>query len=290
MAMRETQTQFREKYIMLIDQNGTLGLCYSNKYIETYLRDNLTDAEKEQIREPKRNFLTLYEKPLAVLNITGWGRTPQRHVVVYCNLALAEDMEKYSVKHLREQATKALQEQTAKLKKMHAEPTMPSKALPILTREEMVPYKHMRNLAELPLRSIHTVIAIGDIEHYGQKKLVVKLDDGINYKAGDHLEEQKEHVVDGCRIIITKILANNSTRRKFAVCKVVQREDWAGVFDYEKVPLLPANKKRKVFKVLDVKPVEHKGQKRKLVLTEDGTVYKVKRSKLENSVKAGQYV
>ena len=60
---------------MLIDQNGTLGLCYSNKYIETYLRDNLTDAEKEQIREPKRNFLILYEKPLAVLNITGWGRT-----------------------------------------------------------------------------------------------------------------------------------------------------------------------------------------------------------------------
>ena len=64
-------------------------------------------------------------------------------------------MEKYSVKHLREQATKALQEQTAKLKKMHAEPTMPSKALPILTREEMVPYKHMRNLAELPLRSTY---------------------------------------------------------------------------------------------------------------------------------------
>lgn len=36
MAMRETQTQYGEKYIMLIDQNGTLGLCYSNKYIETY--------------------------------------------------------------------------------------------------------------------------------------------------------------------------------------------------------------------------------------------------------------
>ena len=58
----------------------------------------------------------------------------------------------------------------------------------------------------------------------------------------------------------------------------------------KKVPLLPASNKRKVFKVLDVKPVEHKGQKRKLVLTEDGIVYKVKRSKLENNVKAGQYV
>ena len=37
-----------------------------------------------------------------------------------------------------------------------------------------------------------------------------------------------------------------------------------------------------------VKSVEHKGQKRKLLLAEDGTVYKVKRSKMENNVEAGQ--
>ena len=54
--------------------------------------------------------------------------------------------------------------------------------------------------------------------------------------------------------------------------------------------LLPANKKKDVLKVLDAKSVEHKGQKRKLLLAEDGTVYKVKRSKMENSVEAGQYV
>jgi hypothetical protein len=70
----------------------------------------------------------------------------------------------------------------------------------------------------------------------------------------------------------------------------VQRGDWSGLLDDEKVRLLPANKKCKVFKVLDFKPKERKGQKRKLVLTEDGTVYKVKRSELENNVKAGQYV
>ena len=43
------------------------------------------------------------------------------------------------------------------------------------------------------------------------------------------------------------------------------------VRDYEKVPLLPASNERNVLKVLDVKRVEHKGQKRKLLLTEDGT-------------------
>ena len=56
------------------------------------------------------------------------------------------------------------------------------------------------------------------------------------------------------------------------------------------MPLLPTNKKRNAVKVLDVKSVEHKGQKRKLLLAEDGKVYKVKRSRMENNVEAGQYV
>ena len=54
--------------------------------------------------------------------------------------------------------------------------------------------------------------------------------------------------------------------------------------------ILSNNIKRKAIKVLDVKPIEHKGQKRKPVLAEDGNVYKVKRSKPENTVKGGQYV
>ena len=35
---------------------------------------------------------------------------------------------------------------------------------------------------------------------------------------------------------------------------------------------------------------EHKGHKRKLLLVEDGTIYEVKRSKLENTVEFEQYV
>ena len=92
-----------------------------------------------------------------------------------------------------------------------------------------------------------------------------------------------------CKIVISKTNLS-PTRKKFAVCKVVQKGDWTGLLDYEKVPLLPANKKRNAVKVLDVKSVEHKGRKCKLLLAEDGTVYKVKRSKLENIVEAGQYV
>ena len=63
--------------------------------------------------------------------------------------------------------------------------------------------------------------------------------------------------------------------------------DWAGVLNYEKVQLLPAEGKRSTLEVVDVQSV---GKKRKLLLTEDGSVFKVKRSKLEDTVEAGQII
>ena len=57
------------------DLNGTLRLCYSNKEIERHMRESLTKEQKEKIRDAKRNYLPLFEKPLAVLNITGWVRS-----------------------------------------------------------------------------------------------------------------------------------------------------------------------------------------------------------------------
>ena len=78
---------------------------------------------------------------------------------------------------------------------------------------------------------------------------------------------------------MNKVRVNNSTKREFAIRKVIQKGDWAGVLEDENVPLLPASNQRSVLKALDAKPVEHKGQKRKLLLAEDGTFYKVKRSR-----------
>ena len=96
--------------ILTTDQNGTLGLRYSNKEMGRYMQENLTEEQKQKVRDPKCNYLTLFGKPLAVLNITGWGRTPQRQVIVYCNLTLAAEMEKDSIKSLREKVTTKLQQ------------------------------------------------------------------------------------------------------------------------------------------------------------------------------------
>ena len=64
----------------------------------------------------------------------------------------------------------------------------------------MVSYKHMQNLAELPLGSTWVTARITDKE-----KFVVKLGDGLLYQAGDNLQQQKEQLADMCNILIYKI-------------------------------------------------------------------------------------
>ena len=55
------ETQFGQKYIMLltIDLNETLGLCYLTKK-HARKPENLTEDQKEKIRDPMRNYLTLF--------------------------------------------------------------------------------------------------------------------------------------------------------------------------------------------------------------------------------------
>ena len=103
-------------------------------------------------------------------------------------------MEEHCIKRLREEVTKKMREEQAMLKMAFPESVTSSHALLTLTREEMVPYKHMPNLAELAMGLTHTVTATGQIQHHGQEKLVVKLEEGTIYQAGDYLEQQKEQL------------------------------------------------------------------------------------------------
>ena len=65
----------------------------------------------------------------------------------------------------------------------------------------------------------------------------------------------------------------------------MQQGDWSGLVYYKQVPMLSA--KNKDAKVLDEKTATHNSQKCKLVLLEDGNVYKIKKSKLADNVKPG---
>ena len=134
------------------------------------------------------------------------------HVVVYCNLRLTQEMEKYSIKTVQKELALEMQEENIKLGNAVAEYCQSSNVMPIIPREDMVPYKHH-------LLSIHTVKVFGFSEHYGQQKPVVKLEDGGLYQAGENLEEQEEQLTGDCRIVILKLNLCVSTRRKYAICK-----------------------------------------------------------------------
>ena len=60
----------------------------------------------------------------------------------------------------------------------------------------------------------------------------------MSYQAGEFLETCKDNLLNGCKIIIEKCRVDSS-KRKYVVCKKVEKGDWSGFVDYN-----PANKKR----------------------------------------------
>lgn len=200
MAMKEYRTRFGDKFIMLIDVEGELKLCYSNKCVEDKVNRELASASREKIRDPQRGYLTLYNKPLAILTITGWGRTDQRHIIVYCSLALSDVVTDDCIPSLKQTVEHEIDICHEKLTTVQDDTSTALPNIPI-----MVPFKHFPSLSELPVGTCREIIASGYASHYGQNRLVVKLADDNLYQAGEYLEECKDALFSGCKIVIEKI-------------------------------------------------------------------------------------
>ena len=267
MALKKVTTRYGDKFIMILEIDGSLKVCYTNKYLEERIRERLRDKTLVYIRDPQRGFITLYNKRLATLTIKGWGQTDQRNVIVYCSLTRTTTAKNDSLTIQRENVLQDIKNTEEKLKEVT---TYSVEQLPAIT--VWVPYKALNNLTELPVGSVHVVTGLGYANHYGQDKLVVQLDNGTTYQAGEFLKAFKDRLLIGCKIMIER-LRLDKVRRKSAICKIVQKGDWSGLVDYKHVPMLSS--KNKDTKVLDVKTVTHNSQKRKLVILEYGTVYKI---------------
>ena len=105
------------------------------------------------------------------------------------------------------------------------------------------------------------------------------------YQAGEDLEKKVATLKRDCIVKIEKKRLNLSRRTKYAICTVYSAGDWTAFIDYEKTPMLTNHDGSTC--VVDVKSIDVKGKKRKLLLTDEGVVYKLKRSKLEDNVKPG---
>ena len=56
----------------------------------------------------------------------------------------------------------------------------------------------------------------------------------MSYQAGEFLETCKDRLVNGCKIIVEKCRVDSS-KRKYVVCKIVEKGDWSGYVDYKSV-------------------------------------------------------
>ena len=99
------------------------------------------------------------------------------------------------------------------------------------------------------------------------------------------MENKVEKLKFNCLIKIEKIRANPTRHTKFAVCSIYEPGDWTACVDFAKTPML-INRDGSTC-VVDVKKVDVRGKKRKLLLTDQGIVYKLKQSKLEDTVQPG---
>ena len=264
-AAKKENSWFGKTYRLLIreEKNKQDIIVWSNEKITK----KLEEAENAKTMDLADNFLYLQHDNLGVLEITGYGYTPNRNKMVYCNITLNT--------REGEEKPKQLPVQNIDI------------GTPVIPRENLLPYKDYPNLIALPIGSVHNVDGCGFVKHYGTERLVISLDGKI-YQAGDDLEENIRELKYLCKIKIEKIRTNNKRHAKYAVCSVYEKGDWTVLVDYNKVQMLPKMRMNRC--VLDVRDVEVRGQKRKLILTDNGdgpVIYKFKKSKLEENVKVG---
>ena len=262
-AAKKQETRFGPSYRLLIEDESNNYIVWSNKYITNKFEEML----RNELVNLGGNFISLDNQPLGTLLINGKGTNQYGNVSVYCTFVLniagkAEQIEAspYSI-------TKT-----------------PSLDIPTITRENLLPYREYDNLTVLPVETIYKLFAVGYITHYGTSRLVVKIEENI-YQAGQDLEEKVDKLTLGCSIKIEKIRTDRDRHIKYAICSIYEKGDWTSMVDYTKTSMLSKFDGNTC--IVDVRSVDVKGSKRKLLLTNAGDVYKLKKSKLEETITPG---
>ena len=269
-AKMVNNSKFGKQYMLSLGEKENPTIVWSNKYIT----NKLQEAEDLKCIDVDDIYLSLRNKKLGSLQITGKGDNMYGRATVFCQLTLNPKEE-----------TESNLPMTKIVKCVENDLT------PIIPRENLLNYREYPNLAYSPVGSVHNVDGWGYIKHYGTERLVVSLDGKI-FQGGDDLEEKVSQLKHMCKIKIDKIRTNINRHVKYAVCSVFEKGDWTASVEYGNVPILPKNEMDGETCVLDIRTVEVKGQKRKLLLTqrEDGDaqkIYKLKKSKLEENIKVG---
>jgi len=267
-AARKQTTRYGDSYKLLVEVNGENSVVWSNQRINTGI-NSISKEKLQELFDKESGIIAPVKNELASLTITGRGTNRYGHVTVYCSFELkcsekgVEGEEKGEVNSVC---------QYSKVEKK------------TITKENLLPYREYNNLSTLPVGSTHKVSAIGHATSFGGERLVIKIDDTF-YQAGEDIEKKEANLQPDCLVKIEKKRVNISRRAKYAVCNIYEAGDWTAFVDYTKLPIL--SKRDGTTCIVDVKSIDVKGTKRKLLLTNKGSVYKLKKSKLEDIVTPG---
>ena len=292
-AKKVNNSKFAEQYMLSLGEKDKRTIVWSNKYIS----NKLQEAQDLKLLDVDGIYLSLRNKKLGSLRITGHGNNNVLgRTTIYCQMTFnpreeicgtqikkaSEDIGKNTHIILREN----LANYSTQIKKANEDIV---KNKHIIPRENLLNYREYPNLISFPVDTVCNVDGWGYIEHYGRERLVVSVD-GKVFQAGKHLEENVNQLKHMCKIKIEKVRTDKNGNVKYVICSVYEKGDWTAVIKYQNVPLLPQKAMDGETCVLDVRTVEVRGQKRKLLLTDRGdgpVVYKLKKSKLEESIKVG---
>ena len=258
---KKFDTRFGSSYKLLLEDDDDVYIVWSNRCIANILDGIYSD----NVANLDGDFVYLDGKSLGVLEITGKGTNHHGTVSVYCTFVLN------SVEKMEDTLPSTQNDSDAV-------------AIPTLLRENLLPYRDYPNIIKFPVGSLLRVEAIGYISHYGTMRLVVQVEGNI-YQAGKDLEEKIEHLVADCSIKIEKVRVDRSRRINYAICSIYESGDWTCMVDYLQIPML--RKFDGSTCIVDVREVDIKGKKRKLLLTNTGDVFKLKKSKLEETIEPG---
>ena len=153
----------------------------------TYISNKLQEAEDLKLLDVDDIYLSLRNKKLGSLRITGKGSNVYGKTTIFCQLTL----------NPREET------EITQIKKP-SEEVVENDLKTIIPIENLLNYREYPNLTSFPVDSVCNVEGWGYIKHYGRERLVVSVD-GKVFQAGKHLEENVNQLKHMCKIKIEKV-------------------------------------------------------------------------------------
>ncbi len=268
-AAKKQQTRFGQQYRLILDIDGAWKLLWGNFAIRQFF-ESLPDDVLKTLQDKTTKFLAVYNKPLGTLKITGRGINRYGQTTVFCSVTLADTSGGEAINTLRTATETSIITTEERIATCLS--TSSSSTVAVVPRENLLNYTEYKNLTSLPLGTVARVKEIGFISYYGIDRMIVLTDKG-SFQAGEDLENKVGAITQDCLIKILRTKLNKS-HRKFACCDIYERKDWSVFVDYENTPIFRDFSGNNC--VVDVRTVDIKGQKRKLLMLDGGDIFRRK--------------